>query len=475
MQLEQLEKLIKKGESETVEFKKSTALMRSIFETICAFLNSKGGTVFIGVNDKGELIGQDVSDNTRQEIAKELNKIEPPANIDIHHIAIGKNKSVIAIQVNVNHHAPYVYDGRAFQRHQSTTNKMPQHRYEQLLVARGSLNHAWDEQTAIEYDIDSLDHQEIRNTIRDGVNENRIPTEVLTYSVKDTLRYLKLIKNKKILNAAAVLYAKEVEPDYSQCLIRMTRYKGVTKLADFIDSKHFYGNAFKILSEANYFSMQHLPVASFFESDKFKRIDKPTLPVMAIREALVNAISHRNYINRSASISFAIFDDRLEIWNNGTLPPELKLKDLKKRHESYPRNKRIAKIFYNRGWVEKAGIGTLRMLEDCKGLGVPEPEFEEYSDGFAVIFKFKESIGSVDKKAITASVKKPLNTRQKTLLQFMNKSKKISIPEILLQFPNLFSRRTLLRDLNHLKSLNLIDSEGESVSVVWFSLGKSSE
>ena len=156
----------------------------------------------------------------------------------------------------------------------------------------------------------------------------------------------------------------------------MTRYKGTTKLANFMDSKHIYGNAFKILSEANYFSMRHLPVASFFESDKFKRIDKPTLPVMAIREALVNAISHRDYTNQSASISFAIFDDRLEIWNNGTLPPELKLKDLKKRHESYPRNKRIAKIFYSRGWVEKAGIGTLRMLEDCKELGVPEPELK---------------------------------------------------------------------------------------------------
>ena len=253
MKLRQLQALAKQGESETVEFKKSTALMRAIFETICAFLNGKGGTILIGVNDKGELIGQDVSDNTRQEIAKELHKIEPPVHLETHYVSVNKNKTVIAIQVTANAHAPYIYDGRAFQRHQSTTSKMPQHRYEQLLVARGSLNHAWDEQAAVDYDIDSLDHQEIRNTIRDGVNENRIPTEVLTYSIKDTLRYLKLIKNKKLLNAAVVLYAKDVEPDYSQCLIRMTRYKGTTKLADFIDSKHVYGNAFKILSEANYF------------------------------------------------------------------------------------------------------------------------------------------------------------------------------------------------------------------------------
>jgi ATP-dependent DNA helicase RecG len=471
MNMAQLKKLIKQGESETVEFKKSTALMRSIFETICAFLNGKGGTVLIGINDKGERVGQDVSDNTRQEIAKELSKIEPPANIDIHYIAIGKNKLVIAIHADANHHAPYIYDGRAFQRHQSTTSKMPQHRYEQLLVTRGSVNHAWDEQAAVDYDIDFLDHQEIRNTIRDGVNGNRIPTEVLTYSIKDTLRYLKLIKNKKILNAAVILYAKEVEPDYSQCLIRMTRYKGTTKLANFMESKHVYGNAFKILSEANYFSMRHLPVASFFESDKFIRIDKPTLPVMAIREALVNAISHRDYTNRSASISFAIFDDRLEIWNNGTLPPELKLKDLKKRHESYPRNKRIAKIFYSRGWVEKAGIGTLRMLEDCKELGVPEPKFEEYSKGFAVIFKFRQLMRISTEKNLP--IKEMLNARQKTILEFINREKSASTTQILMKFPGLLSKRTLIRDLNHLKSLGLVGSEGQTRNIVWVSQSKS--
>ena len=99
---------------------------------------AKAVLVLIGVNDKGELIGQDVTDNTRQELARELHKIEPPAAIDIHHIAISKNKSVIAIQVKANDHAPYVYDGRAFQRHQSTTSKMPQHRYEQLLVCSGN-------------------------------------------------------------------------------------------------------------------------------------------------------------------------------------------------------------------------------------------------------------------------------------------------------------------------------------------------
>ena len=146
------------------------------------------------------------------------------------------------------------------------------------------------------------------------------------------------------------------------------------------------------------------------------------------------------------------------------------MKDLKKRHESYPRNKRIAKIFYSRGWVEKAGIGTLRMLEDCKELGVPEPEFEEYSGGFAVIFKFKEPIGVVVQK----NQDETLNIRQKIILQLLNETKTASIQQILdhliIKFTEVPSKKTIVRDLNHLKSLGLVKSQGRKSVSVWVAI-----
>jgi ATP-dependent DNA helicase RecG len=463
MNIEQIKLLAKQGESNTLELKTSTAKLQAAFATVSAFLNGKGGTVLIGVNDKGLLIGQDVTDNTRQEIAKEIKKIEPSALVDVHYIGVKENKFVIVIHVSAGDYVPYIYDGRAFQRNESQTDRMSQHRYEQLLVKRGQLNHYWDAQPAADYDVDSLDHKEIINTIRDGVNENRIAAEVSHYSIEQMLRYLKLLKNGKIINAAVVLYAKDVEPDYSQCLIRMTRYRGIDKLANFMDSKHVYGNAFTILSEVNYFTMRHLPVASFFEPDKFERIDKPALPVMAVREALINAISHRDYTNRSASISFAIFDDRLEIWNNGTLPPELKLKDLRKNHESYPRNKRISKIFYSRGWVEKAGIGTLRMIEDCKKLGIPEPKFEEYSSGFAVIFKFKGPFGA----ALKQTCQVELSRRQKEILAIIRRYKTAGIQQIILELENPPSERMIRKDLNSLKKNGLIILKGSKRGSLW--------
>src|SRR3990167_10468824 len=116
MNLEQIKLITEAGESATAEFKKSTAQLRPVYETLCGFLNTKGGIVLIGVNDKGQLLGQDVTDNTRQEIAKEIQRLEPAVPIEIHYVLVKEKKYVIALSVNAGQHIPYTYDGRAFQR-----------------------------------------------------------------------------------------------------------------------------------------------------------------------------------------------------------------------------------------------------------------------------------------------------------------------------------------------------------------------
>jgi ATP-dependent DNA helicase RecG len=132
MDIEQIIKLTQQGESHYLEFKKSTTQLKPAFETICAFLNGDGGTVLIGVANNGQLLGQDVSDNTRQEIAREISKIEPSVQLSISYVPTANNKCIISIEVQPGKHAPYVYDGRAFEKNQATINRMTQHRYDQL-------------------------------------------------------------------------------------------------------------------------------------------------------------------------------------------------------------------------------------------------------------------------------------------------------------------------------------------------------
>ena len=159
MNLKQIEKIVKQGESSTVEFKKSTGMLRSAFSTICAFLNGEEGTVFIGVTDKGKIVGQEVSDRTRQEIASAVSELEPPAqsHISVRYVSVDDKKYVIVIKVKAGDHVPYICDGKPYHRIESTSSKMPQHRYEQLIVKRRQINHSWEELIANKkHVIDSL-------------------------------------------------------------------------------------------------------------------------------------------------------------------------------------------------------------------------------------------------------------------------------------------------------------------------------
>lgn len=125
-----------KTESDKLEFKSSTAKLKGAFETICGFLNNQGGLVLIGVNDKGEPLGQNVTDKTRQEIAHEIQKIEPPIRPNIEYLQVTEDKEIIIIEVNKGKHAPYIYDGRPFELTQINNKIMPQQRYDQLLTER---------------------------------------------------------------------------------------------------------------------------------------------------------------------------------------------------------------------------------------------------------------------------------------------------------------------------------------------------
>jgi ATP-dependent DNA helicase RecG len=465
MNLKQLTALINKGESSSLEFKKSTGLLRDIFETICAFLNGNGGTVLIGVTDAGKIIGQDVSDHTKREIAHEISKLEPSAqlSIKISYVSVDK-KQVIVIKALPGKHVPYTYDGRAFYRNQSTTSRMQQHLYEQLLTKRKQSNHEWEETIATGYKLEDLDQEEIYKTVADGIRENRIPASAQRDDVKKILKRLDLIDGNKLKLAAIVLYAKQDSIRLVQCMIKLARFNGEDKLGDFIDNQQIQGNAFKLLTEADAFFRRHLPIASFFKPDQFKRIDKPALPVLAIREALINAICHRDYAHRGTDISVAIFNGRVDIWNNGSLPSNMTVKDLSRAHESVLRNKLIANVFYVRGLIEKWGTGTNKMIALCKEAGLTKPEFSVRTGGLSVVFNFATPIIP----GIQIKIDSGLTSRQREIISIIKKNKQANIQCIISTLENPPTKRMIQKDLFKLKALNIINCEGKSRATMWF-------
>ena len=429
-----------------------------------------------GVKDDGRLVGQMVTDTSRQEIANALRKFEPPATIEVSYIHIAGEKYVIAMEVPSGNHIPYTYDGRPYHRIESSTALMPQHLYEQLIVKRGQLNHSWENCLTEAYTIEDLDHDEIKRTIKRGIAANRVPTDAINDSVVDILSGFELLENGKLKNAAIVLFAKKVFPLYPQCMIKMARFRGLKETDDFLDNQQAYGNAFKILDEAENFMRRHLSIASFFQEDSFQRIDKPTLPVLAVREAMINAIVHRDYSQPAAAITLAIFDDRLEIWNNGLLPKELKIENLKAKHRSYPRNKIIANVFFKRGLIETWGMGTVKIFERCREHGISDPVFEEYSGGLSVQFTFEEPIGPrtgvkhdhLDEPKQKQLPLGELSKRQREILDVLNDAGEMKAPDILKKLSKPPSERTLRDDLAALKKLGIVASRGRGLHSIWY-------
>ena len=189
------------------------------------------------------------------------------------------------------------------------------------------------------------------------------------------LRGLSLFDDGRLINAAVALYGKSERlfPSYPQLSLRIARFRGGNRLGGFMDNRDFWGNAFDLLRRGESFLMDHVPISGRVVPGKMIREDYPLYPPLATREALANAICHRDYTTPGGAVAMAMYDDRLEIINPGTLHFDITPKKLTQPHESKPWNPIIASVFYRAGVIEKWGMGTLNIIDWCKGNGNPEP------------------------------------------------------------------------------------------------------
>ncbi|MHB1949739.1 MAG: ATP-binding protein [Gammaproteobacteria bacterium] len=454
--LDDIEALVKQGESINLEFKTSTSKLYNVFETLCAFLNGNGGTILIGVKNNGDIVGQDVTDSTRLEIANLVSKIEPPTTLEINYVLIEKNKYIIKIDAISNRTSvPYVFDGKPYWRVESSTKLMPQQRYQQLLLEKTQKRHSWELAKAEHFTIDDLDKTEIISAIDDAIGRGRMEAGLATQDPKEALMRLKLIVSGNVTNAAVVLFCGDPMPYYPQCLLRLAKFKGADK-SDLLDSKRIHANAFVLLREAEHFLMRHMSIRSEFVPGKMARKDIPDYPPRAIREAMINAVCHRDYTIQGGSISLFIYSDRLEITSHGTLPIGITIDDLKQTHESQPRNERITYALVKLGIIESVGTGTQEMIKECKLLGKPEPEYIERGNTFVVCFRAH---------SITDQ---PLNERQQKILVLLKEHGGLRSAEIKEKLGASITDRTLRRDLNYLREHKIVNLQGRGVSAMWF-------
>lgn len=347
-----LSALVAEGESETQEFKQTTGQRSEAAKAICAMLNHRGGRVIFGVDPKGKIIGQAVTDKTVDDVSNELRFIDPPALPVIERIHVSSGNEAIVVGVEKGARRPYTYKGAAYRRVGTTNRELDREAYNTLLLEQLHGVSRWENQPADGWSIGDLDETEIVRTLEEAIRRGRAD-DPGTRDPAEVLRGLKLAKGATLLRAAAVLFGREkrLSEDYPQCQLRLARFRGSDK-TEFIDNRKFSGNIFELLLRAERFIRDHIPVAGRVVPNLFERVDDPLYPPQALREALANAFCHRDYSIGGGSVGIAIFDDRLEISSSGELHFGLKAADLYQPHESLPWNPLVADVLFRRGIIE---------------------------------------------------------------------------------------------------------------------------
>lgn len=373
----EVEQLIKEAESNKLEFK-SQVNIPAILQTVCAFLNDEGGRIIVGVSDVGQLVGLPDAEIVRKKLLQQMQtKVAPPPNVTVTVVAIA-SQQVLLVEVVPGRDRPYIFNNCIYVRRGVSD---PQAKPAEIIQLINGLDKIprWEASPKTELIMLDLDQKELVAT-REAAN--RLRFAALPDDTSQLLERLYLMRNGLLTNAAAILFAPAVARLFPQTQLRAVRYSHDENRDELLDNQLFSGHAFELLEQALRFLERNLAVAASVPTTKtIIRPDRPTYPIAAVREGMLNALIHRDYEQFEGSIMLAIYPLRLEIWNPGWLPAGVTVKSLREGGISHPRNPDIARVFMMRGLVERMGSGGPRIVAICKQAGLPAPQWQERAGG----------------------------------------------------------------------------------------------
>lgn len=238
---------------------------------------------------------------------------------------------------------------------------------------------------------------------------------------REALEKLELIRDGRPTWAAILLFGKRPQSPLVQATVHCGRFR--TEI-DITDDRMIEGLIIDQIDETMDFLKKHINVR-FVITGKPQRDQIWDYPLEALREAVVNAICHRDY-GDTADIQIKVFDDHIRIWNPGFLPYGVTIADLYRRtHASKPRNKLIAQVFYDLEIIERYGSGIQRMLDACRAAGIPEPTFTESSGGFLITFRKAAVKGRKTAKEVESGVESRVESLEGKAIRLLQSGAKL--------------------------------------------------
>lgn len=441
-------------ESETLEFKKSLSLIEPALKSLCGFLNNHGGEISFGRTNDGSIIGIDSTDHSLRKLSQQItSRIKPEINPSIRVIK-ENDKNLIVVTVPGGMNKPYFLDGIAYIRVGTETRVMPPDELKRMILTNNQP--PWDTEICPGATIKDIDTAAVNEFLSKAKDERRLDVGTGT-SVPTILDKLHLLKEGKPTNAAILLFGKDPQRFIPQSEVRCGHFSGADITTPCISMKVLTGPLMQQIDESVSFVLFAIRKSAWVVPGKTRREEHWDYPPEAVREAVINALCHRNY-RSVAQTQVRIFDGQLQIVNPGRLPNVLTVESLKTDHLSLPRNKVIADLLFLAGFIEQWGSGTLHMLKACREYSLPDPEFREVDDSFSVTFT---------RSSLNRLLENPdlINGRQKLVIRYLQENPSISTTEYATKFG--CTSKTAQRDLIELESLHIVVKKGRSRSTVY--------
>ena len=375
---EEIKLMAERGESYNVDFKVTVPTkVRDLTEEVCSFANAAGGFVLIGIDDHGVVKGAAIDNSKRSAIQGSIGEISPALHCDLYSVEVD-GKEVWVIDVPAGRQVPYFFGGSVYVREGANSQK---------LTNVEEIRELFQQAEKIYYDsipnkkfnlYDNLDANLMKAFRREAHISNSVEDDQLLENIQA------FTEDGDVKRGSILFFAKHPEDLFFHAVVRCTQFKGTDKLR-IIDDKTFGGPLVFQYEQALGWIEDKLKVEYVIKGTG-ARTEKWEMPLDVFREALVNALAHRDYYEQGAFTCVDIYDDRIEISNPGGLLP-LVAKHFGRR--SLSRNPYIFSLFMRMNLVEHVGSGIGRMKELMLEAGLPEPQYE--TEGMFTIVLYRKS------------------------------------------------------------------------------------
>lgn len=428
------------SESQNIGYKQSWR--DEYLKWICGFANANGGHIFIGKDDTGNVVGVADSKRLLEEIPNKVRDVLGILiDVNLHH---STNGNFIEIIVE-GYPYPVNYKGQYHYRSGSTKQELKGAALDKFLLQKKGKR--WDGVPIPKVSACDL-KQETLNFFRErAIKSQRIEEDILTDSNEHLLENLQLKESGFLKRAAILLFHANPESFVTGAYIKMGYFETDDDLK-FQDEIH--GNLFEQIEKTiDLLFTKYIKAAISYEG--INRVETFEYPKDAVREALLNAIAHKDY-SGSIPIQISVYSDKFIIWNEGQLPDNWTVKNLFEKHASRPYNPDIANALFRSGYIESWGRGTIKIFRECKQAGIPEPVFSYDSSDISI--ELRKDIYDTENLRILK-----LNDRQLDALIYFKSKREIVTSDYVKRYT--INERTARRDLIELVEKAILIKQGD--------------